>query len=215
MFLALRFVHDHWVANYGVAIILLTLGLRILLFPLNQFSMVKMRKVAGEMQRVQPKLKAIQAKYKKSKDPEARAKMNTETMDLYKREGVNPFGGVSGCLPLLMTRTRTIFAEALKRVDIALPAYDDEAVLWGDPSPEVTIERLEAFGVGEIVGEEWAEQRAGGDRGRATPCRCRKSWCRSIRPPPAMVSMPGISPRAFPDAGRSRQRAPRTGSPAK
>ncbi len=102
IFLSLRFVHDHWVANYGVAIIILTVGLRLLLFPLNQFSMVKMRKTAGEMQRIQPKLKAIQAKYKKSKDPEARAKMNSETMDLYKREGVNPFGGVSGCLPLLI-----------------------------------------------------------------------------------------------------------------
>jgi YidC/Oxa1 family membrane protein insertase len=102
VFLALRFVHDHWVANYGVAIILLTLGLRILLFPLNQFSMVKMRRVAGDMARVQPKLKAIQAKYKKSKDPDSRAKMNAETMELYKREGVNPFGGVSGCLPLLI-----------------------------------------------------------------------------------------------------------------
>lgn len=102
VFLALRFVHDHWVANYGAAIIVLTIGLRILLFPLNQFSMVKMRRVAGDMQRVQPKLKAIQAKYKKSKDPEARAKMNAETMELYKREGVNPFGGVSGCLPLLI-----------------------------------------------------------------------------------------------------------------
>lgn len=102
VFLALRFVHDRWVANYGIAIILLTIGLRILLFPLNQFSMVKMRRVAGDMQRVQPKLKAIQAKYKKSKDPEARTKMNTETMELYKREGVNPFGGVSGCLPLLI-----------------------------------------------------------------------------------------------------------------
>jgi YidC/Oxa1 family membrane protein insertase len=102
VFLALRFVHDHWVSNYGVAIILLTVGLRLLLFPLNQYSMVKMRKVAGDMQRVQPKLKAIQAKYKKSKDPDSRAKMNTETMELYKREGVNPFGGVSGCLPLLI-----------------------------------------------------------------------------------------------------------------
>ena len=102
VFLALRFVHDHWVANYGVAIILLTVGLRVLLFPLNQFSMVKMRRVAGDMQRVQPKLKAIQAKYKKSKDPESRAKLNAETMELYKREGVNPFGGVSGCLPLLI-----------------------------------------------------------------------------------------------------------------
>jgi 2-dehydro-3-deoxygluconokinase len=50
-----------------------------------------------------------------------------------------------------LSRTRTVFAEALKRVDIALPAYDDEAVLWGDPSPEASIERLQAFGVGEIA----------------------------------------------------------------
>jgi len=50
-----------------------------------------------------------------------------------------------------LTRTRTVFMEALKRVDIALPAYDDEAVLWGDPSPEATVERLQAFGIGEIA----------------------------------------------------------------
>lgn len=50
-----------------------------------------------------------------------------------------------------LTRTRTVFAEALRRVDIALPAYDDAAVLWGDPSPEATIERLQAFGVAEIA----------------------------------------------------------------
>lgn len=50
-----------------------------------------------------------------------------------------------------LARTRTVFAEALKRTDIALPAYDDEAVLWGDPSPEATIARLQAFGVGEIA----------------------------------------------------------------
>ncbi len=55
--------------------------------------------------------------------------------------------GWHGDLP----RARMVFAEALKRVDIALPAYDDEAVLWGDPSPEATIERLQAFGVNEIV----------------------------------------------------------------
>jgi len=48
-------------------------------------------------------------------------------------------------------RARAVFIEALKRVDIALPAYDDEAVLWGDPSPEATVERLQAFGIGEIV----------------------------------------------------------------
>ncbi len=50
-----------------------------------------------------------------------------------------------------LTRARTVFAEALKRVDIALPAYDDEAVLWGDRSPEATVERLRAFGVNEIA----------------------------------------------------------------
>jgi len=50
-----------------------------------------------------------------------------------------------------LQRTRTVFMEALKRVDIALPAYDDEAVLWGDPSPEATVERLQAFGIGEIA----------------------------------------------------------------
>jgi 2-dehydro-3-deoxygluconokinase len=50
-----------------------------------------------------------------------------------------------------LARTRSVFMEALKRVDIALPAFDDEAVLWGDPSPESTVARLQAFGVGEIV----------------------------------------------------------------
>jgi 2-dehydro-3-deoxygluconokinase len=48
-------------------------------------------------------------------------------------------------------RTRAVYIEALKRVDIALPTYDDEAVLWGDPSPEHTVERLQAFGIGEIA----------------------------------------------------------------
>jgi 2-dehydro-3-deoxygluconokinase len=50
-----------------------------------------------------------------------------------------------------LSRTRAVFMEALKRVDIALPTFDDEAVLWGDPGPETTVARLQAFGVGEIV----------------------------------------------------------------
>ncbi len=50
-----------------------------------------------------------------------------------------------------LARTRTVFAEALKRVDIALPTFDDEAVLWGDANPEATVERLQAFGIPEIV----------------------------------------------------------------
>jgi len=50
-----------------------------------------------------------------------------------------------------VTRTRTVFTEALKRVDIALPTFDDEAVLWGDTNPEATVARLQAFGIPEIV----------------------------------------------------------------
>jgi 2-dehydro-3-deoxygluconokinase len=50
-----------------------------------------------------------------------------------------------------LQRTRTVYIEALKRVDIALPTYEDEALLWGDPSPEATIERLQAFGIREIA----------------------------------------------------------------
>ncbi|PWT85447.1 MAG: sugar kinase [Proteobacteria bacterium] len=71
--------------------------------------------------------------------------------------------GWRGDLP----RARTVFMEALKRVDMALPAYDDEAVLWGDPSPEATVERLQAFGIGEIVvknGPNSALVAAGGKR---------------------------------------------------
>jgi 2-dehydro-3-deoxygluconokinase len=50
-----------------------------------------------------------------------------------------------------VARTRTVFAEALKRVDIALPTFEDEATLWGDANPEATVERLQAFGIGEIA----------------------------------------------------------------
>jgi 2-dehydro-3-deoxygluconokinase len=55
--------------------------------------------------------------------------------------------GWKGDLP----RARTVYMEALKRVDMALPTFDDEAVLWGDASPEATVERLQAFGIGEVV----------------------------------------------------------------
>ncbi len=50
-----------------------------------------------------------------------------------------------------VARARTVFAEALKRVDIALPTFEDETTLWGDTNPEATVERLQAFGIGEIV----------------------------------------------------------------
>jgi YidC/Oxa1 family membrane protein insertase len=101
IFFGLIWIHDHTIPNYGLAIVICTFLLRLLLFPVNQYSMVSMKKTQIQMQRLQPKIKAIKNKYKKQKDAESRAKMNQETMEMYKREGVNPMGGVAGCLPLL------------------------------------------------------------------------------------------------------------------
>ena len=101
LFLCLVWIHDHVVANWGWAIILATVALRVVLFPVNQYSMISMKKTQLQMQKLQPKVKAIRARYAKKKDAQARAKMNQEMMDLYKEEGVNPMGGLSGCLPLL------------------------------------------------------------------------------------------------------------------
>jgi len=100
-FISVFFLKALWwiygvVGNYGIAIILLTVGIRIVLFPLMHTSTVSMRKMA----KVQPRVKEIQAKYKKKKsDPQARSKMSQETMALYKEEGVNP---MAGCLPVLV-----------------------------------------------------------------------------------------------------------------
>lgn len=75
--------------DFGVAIILLTILLRIILFPLSHKS-IKSRQA---MSALQPKIKEIQRKFK-SKEEQSK-----ETMKLYKEHGVNPF---SGCLPLLI-----------------------------------------------------------------------------------------------------------------
>src|SRR3954464_6716416 len=56
-----------------------------------------------------------------------------------------------------MGRARTVFTESLKRVDIALPTFEDEATLWGDANPEATVARLQAFGIGEIAVKNGSE----------------------------------------------------------
>ena len=83
------------IPSLGVGIILLTILVRIVLLPLS----IKQTRSMREMQRVQPEVKRIQAKYKGKKDATARQKMNEETMALYKEHGVNPLGG---CFPLVL-----------------------------------------------------------------------------------------------------------------
>lgn len=85
-----------WTGNYGLAILLVTLLIRILLFPLMHKSYASMKK----MQKLAPKMNAIRDKYKKAKtDAAQRQKMNQELMQLYQAEGYNP---MSGCFPVLL-----------------------------------------------------------------------------------------------------------------
>jgi YidC/Oxa1 family membrane protein insertase len=85
----LRFFH-RFINNYGIAIILLTLFVRALFYPLSQKSMKSMK----EMQKLQPKIAALKEKYK-----DDQKKLNEEQMALFKAHKVNPAGG---CLPMLV-----------------------------------------------------------------------------------------------------------------
>ncbi len=115
LFLALNWTADHVVNhNYGWAIVLLTIAINIVLSPLSLQSLKSSRK----MQKIQPQIAAINAKYKgiKMNDPR-KAEQNQEVMDLYKREGVNPMGG---CLPMLVQFPFLIAFYSVLRISIEL-----------------------------------------------------------------------------------------------
>lgn len=96
LFVAMRWIHDHIVANYGWSIVLLTIAINFAMFPLKLTSLRSMMK----MQRLQPQIRALQDKYKqyKATDPR-RQELQQEMMAFYKKNGVNPVGG---CLPMLL-----------------------------------------------------------------------------------------------------------------
>jgi YidC/Oxa1 family membrane protein insertase len=88
-FKVLLWINDH-VGNWGWAIILFTLLVKLILFPLSYKGMMSMQKLKD----LAPKMKEIKEKYKG--DP---AKMNAQMMEMYKKNGANPMGG---CLPMLL-----------------------------------------------------------------------------------------------------------------
>jgi len=95
-FLALRWIYQHIVHNWGWAILVLTLFINLAMLPTR----VQMMHSALKMQRIQPEMDAIKNRYKnyKMNDPR-RQDMNKEIFELQKREKVNMFGG---CLPMLI-----------------------------------------------------------------------------------------------------------------
>jgi len=96
LYLALRFLYEHGVPNWGWAIIIVTVLFNMLLLPTR----IMMMRSSLKMMRIQPKVEAIKRRYANLKinDPK-KAEMNTEMMALYKTEGVNMYGG---CLPMLL-----------------------------------------------------------------------------------------------------------------
>ena len=90
----LRWTYDHVIANYGVAIILLTLLVRIVTFPLTQRSMKSMKRFSV----IAPQMKELQEKYASDRD-----KLQEEMMKLYRQKGMNPLSAMGGgCVPILI-----------------------------------------------------------------------------------------------------------------
>ncbi len=89
MFKLLQFIHDY-VGNWGWTIVLVTILIKTILYPLAYKGMISMNK----LKELSPKVKQIQEKYKGDKQ-----KASTHMMELYKKEGANPMGG---CLPILL-----------------------------------------------------------------------------------------------------------------
>ncbi|WP_415238444.1 membrane protein insertase YidC [Seleniivibrio woodruffii] len=89
MLLFLKIIYG-FVQNYGIAIILLTVVVKVLTLPLTHKSMVSMKKMGS----LAPKMTELKEKYGADKE-----KLNQAMMELYKKEGVNPLGG---CLPMVL-----------------------------------------------------------------------------------------------------------------
>ncbi len=88
--LSLLLFIGQFVGNYGLAIIIVTVLIKLVMYPINQKQSTAMKK----MQVIQPELKKIQEKYKDDRET-----LNKEMMELYRRHKVNP---LSGCLPMVL-----------------------------------------------------------------------------------------------------------------
>lgn len=104
------------VGNFGFAIMLLTLSIRLLMYPIAQRQFASM----AQMRLVQPKMKALQEKYKDDKP-----RLQQETMQLYKSEKINP---LAGCLPILIQIP--IFFALYKVLLVSVEIRHKPFILW-------------------------------------------------------------------------------------
>ena len=131
--------------NYGIAIILMTIFIRVALYPLMQKQMVSMR----EMQKIQPLMKEVQEKYKNDKE-----RLNKELMALYKEHKVNP---MSGCLPLIIQMPILILLfQVLRKFKYYIPNTEiiDGGFLWIPKQVEILIDKIPTFVAGLAAPEQ-------------------------------------------------------------
>ena len=152
---SLNWIHGY-IGNYGWAIVLLTIFINLVLFPLNHKSVVSMRK----MQEIQPETKAIQERYAKLKatDP-AKQKMNQELMALYRERGVNP---ASGCVPILLTLPVFLAFYSLLTTAIELRGAPFFGWIHDLSQPDAYYVMPVLVGVSQIV-TQWMTPQAGVD----------------------------------------------------
>ncbi len=154
------------IPSYGVAIILLTVVVRLLLIPLT----IKQTRSMHAMQAIQPKVKELQRKYKGN-----RQKLNEELMKLYKEHQVNPLGG---CLPLLLqlpvffalftVLRATVGAFGLPAQEIPMSAVRAESVVChpdtsatvNGPSPDTVVCEDDQGNVESYSIEDWQSKKS-------------------------------------------------------
>ena len=146
------------VPSYGMAIILLTVAVRLVLFPLT----TKQARSMQAMQKLQPEMKRLQAKYKND-----RQKLNEEMMKFYKEHNVNP---LAGCLPLVLQMPLFIVLYRLIH-DLTKVVIVGAIVVGGVPSTEALagaqVTHVQFHGVGrtaaKIVGDKVTHATLTGD----------------------------------------------------
>ena len=131
-----NFTESVGIPNLGLAIVLMTIIIKLIMYPLTQ----KQIQSTKAMMEIQPKMKALQEKYKDDKQ-----RLNMELANLYKSEGVNP---LAGCLPLLI-QMPILMGMYYALYNFTYPTPESAAFLWlpnmSDPDPYYILPVLSAL----------------------------------------------------------------------
>lgn len=153
MLYVLRTFHS-WIPHWGVAIVLLTILVKILTWYWSHKSFVQMK----EMQRLKPELDKLKEKYKADK-----TRLNQETMAMYKRYKINPLGG---CLPMLLQMP--IWIALYRTIYSSVEIYQAPLFLWvkdmSAPDPYFVLPLIMGA---SMFAQQWITPQAGMDEAQA------------------------------------------------